>query len=179
MNISLKPGPIISIWLPGFALTMFVLLSLQHWDLLGLVGSSQSQSSINFWVVILVVSIAFVVGQFLDAARDIVLENFIFERFCGEVKWEFFFEANKESLENLEEWFYTWYEMDANLVVAIVVAAILGIAGQITINFLTWILMTVALVLFFMDAKELRTDTKKMIDKYYSYKKGSKTFQSK
>ncbi len=164
MNISLKPGPIISIWLPGFALTVFVSLSLQGWNLAGVVGP---EKSVGFWSVVAIIAISFVVGQFLDAVRDVVLENLVFDKICGKVKWEFFFEAKKESLDNLEDWFYTWYEMDANIVVAILVVSILGLFKEIPVNNLTWILMVIAAFFFFWDAKELRCSTKDMIDRYY------------
>jgi hypothetical protein len=168
MNISLKPGPIIAIWLPGFALTMFIVLSLSQWDLVGLVGEVQSKSGGSFWIMLAVIAIAFVVGQFLDAARDVILENLIFDRICGKVRWEFFFEGNKEKLQNLEEFFYRWYEMDANIVVAILLSAILGVFGLIHINILVGILMAFSLIFFFWDAKELRCATKEMIDRYYN-----------
>lgn len=170
MNISLKPGPIISIWLPGFALTIFVSLSLRGWDLIGSVGNAQPQIEVSFWNVVALMAISFVVGQFLDAVRDVVLENYVFDKLCGTVKWQFFFEAEKQLLDNLEEWFYTWYEMDANIVVAILIVAILGIFRQIPINLLTWILLGVSAFFFFRDALELRRSTKEMIDRYYEKK---------
>jgi hypothetical protein len=170
MNISLKPGPIISIWLPGFALTVFTLVSLQGWNLVGLVGHLQPDKSISFWFVIALMAISFVVGQFLDAVREVALENFVFDNICGKVKWEFFFEGSKKAIDNLEAWFYIWYEMDANMVVAILVAAILGLLKKIPINFLTGVLMTLAAFFFFWGAIQLRSSTKEMIDKYYEKK---------
>ncbi|MGO9480258.1 MAG: hypothetical protein ACLP05_00560 [Candidatus Kryptoniota bacterium] len=167
MNISLKPSPIIAIWLPGFAFTLFVLFSLNSWDFQKIISGQFVQGGISFWSVVVVIVISFIVGQFLDAVRDILLENLVFKHICGEVKWKFFFEAEEKYLEKLDEWFYTWYEMDANMVVAIVVAAVLDFLRQIHVNFLAWIIMVVATVFFFLDAKELRRDIKQMIDLYY------------
>ena len=142
---------------------------MQDWHVATLVGNSPDKG-ISFWVVAVVIAISFVVGQFLDAIREVILENFVFNRFCGEVRWEFFFEAKRESLENLEEWFYTWYEMDANLVVALVLAGIVGLIRGIPIYWLIWIgIIVVIAIIFFLDAKELRTYTKKMIDRYYQF----------
>ena len=167
MNISLKPSPIIAIWLPGFALTTFVILCWHNGDKVGLFGALQLDTSISFWPAIAIIVASFIVGQFLDAIRDILLENFVFEKLCGEVKWQFFFEAKKESLENLDEWFYSWYEMDANIVVGSFVAIILALSGKVSIDCFAWIIIVAALVFFFLDAKELRSDIKEMIDRYY------------
>src|ERR1035437_7825517 len=112
MNVSFKPSPVLAIWVPGFSLVLFVLLSLNRWDSLSLAHATSND--FGFWRAAIVVVFSFVVGQFLDAVRDVVLENHVFNRFCGEVKWQFFFEAPREKIDNLEEWFYTWYELDAN-----------------------------------------------------------------
>ena len=171
MNISLKPNPILAIWLPGFALTMFAIFFWHNGDKIGLLGDFQLMASISFWTVVVIITIAFIIGQLLDAARDIILENFVFEKLCGKLKWNFFFEADPALLEKVDEWYYLWYEMDANLVVAILIASILALVGKLSIDFFTWIAMAVALILFFCDARELRIEIKNLIDKYYKENK--------
>jgi hypothetical protein len=123
MNISFKPGLIVSIWLPGFALTAFLLIYIPNWNI--------SELALNTWIALGIFAVSFVVGQFLDSARDALLENFLFERICGQVRWEFFFEADKELIAKLEEWYYMWYVLDANILIAIILAAILGLTQQI------------------------------------------------
>ena len=145
---------------------MFLVLSLNDWNIPELLKTIQP--SIGFWAAVAFIAIAFVIGQFLDAARDVFLENLLFARFCGQVKWEFFLEAKKEAIENLEDWYYTWYEMDANIVMAILFASILGVFKLVSINCLTWILMLIVGFFFFYDAFELRLWTKKMVDHYYA-----------
>jgi uncharacterized membrane protein len=166
MNVSFKPSPVLAIWVPGFSLAVFVLLSLNRWEALSL--SQTSLPEFGVWRAIIVVVLSFVVGQFLDAVRDVLLENFVFDKFCGTVKWQFFFEAPKEKLENLEEWFYTWYELDANLFVGLIIAMLLCAFGKVPANRLTWVLMVAGALFFFVDALELRKWFRTLIDDHYN-----------
>lgn len=166
MDLSMKPSPVIAIWLPGFSLIMFVLLSLYEWSFTALVKNPGFDAVGLTLSGIVVLIIAFVLGQLLDAIRDAILENFLFERLWP-VRWEFFFEGPVDKINNLDEWYYTWYEFDANIVVAILVAIVLGIFNLILINPLTYVLMIIAMFFFFWDACELRHWTQKLIDEYY------------
>lgn len=74
MFFSLKPHPLISHWVPGFVVVLIISLSFYKWGPMDqveafkqLIGLSVFLSSLAFVV------IPFVVGQFLDAIRDLLV----------------------------------------------------------------------------------------------------------
>jgi hypothetical protein len=83
------------------------------------------------------------------------------------IRWDFFFECGTQELKNLEEWYYTWYEFDANLVIGMIL--ILAIGLFITTNppyLLTWFLV-ISIVALARDGWILRREIKRHVDDWF------------
>ena len=127
MNFSLKPNPLIALWVPGFLTVTVILLS-------GHVGGSlsvlNSITTLPFYAIGFMVIVAgFAVGEFLDTIRDVLWESFL-DHLCKgkfKIQWEFFFNGEERHIKNLEEWYYTYYELDFNL-----------FAGEVIVYLLSW-----------------------------------------
>jgi hypothetical protein len=65
---------------------------------------------------------AFVVGQILDAVRDTLWER-VFDRFRP-LNWKFFFKGKGEDIDKLEAWFFTYYVLDINLFLGLLIVII-------------------------------------------------------
>jgi len=70
MNFSLKPHPLVAQWVPGFMVLSFFLSVIYFQDGSALV-KTLNEVGTPVCVLILVV-MGFVVGQFLDASRDVL-----------------------------------------------------------------------------------------------------------
>jgi len=114
MNFSLKPHPLIAHWIPGTVVVVTGLLTWNDWNVsntLALVAGDASRATIS----ILVLSVAaFVVGEIIDALRDV--------REKEDVNWDFFFDASEDKIKRLNESYFTYYVLCKNLVWAIFVA---------------------------------------------------------
>ena len=128
MNFSLKPHPLIAHWVPGFVSTLITLLAIYNWDYSSLAQSVVPTGTSGAFNILLLAVIAFVVGQALDAIRDL-LEN-IWD-IWWEVDWPFFFHGDKEKLENLLESYFTYYVFDCNLSLGIIITIILNLFSVI------------------------------------------------
>lgn len=158
MNLSVKPQPLLAHWVPGFVILIVVLFSVCQWrfdQILKLMDSAGLAVAVTFAVV------AFVVGQFLDSVRDI-LDGFWHSIFKRKINWRFFFEGDSQQLQNLNEWFFTYYVLNANLVVGLLLVLLPG-SYLMTIpnSILTW--MWIAAGVFLVDAVFLRIEIQKLI----------------
>jgi hypothetical protein len=166
MNFSLKPNPLIAVWVPGFAsLSAFLYLG-WHEKVACLVHHPPSSALIGAFGFVMVV-FAFVVGDLLDAIRDFT--EYFCDRFFPKhsIKWNFFVAGKKEKVENLEEWFYTWYELDANLAIGILILLILSLFPIMPIPLWLTITLFIMMFIFGLSALLMRNEVKKEIETNY------------
>jgi len=140
MNLfSLKPHPLVAHWVPGFVVCLVLTLGRFDWSFqtlaIALSGGSTaatspssvpeaSASGATATISILVVTIlAFVVGEIIDAIRNI--------REDDRVRWDFFFWCKEQELTNMEESYFTWYAFDANMALGLVLAVGLLVLGKL------------------------------------------------
>ena len=74
----------------------------------------------------LVLLVSWVVGTFYDAFRNL-LEG-LWDNLCNnkwEVNWDFFFKGEPEKVHKLEEYYYAYYTLDANLAIGIALFAVM------------------------------------------------------
>lgn len=118
MNFSMKPHPLIAHWVPGFVVTLIILLSIYEWDYSSLANGVVPTGTSGTFNILALAVIAFVVGQVLDAMRDL-LENIWDIKW--KINWQFFFEGDKEKLEKLHENYFTYYVFNCNLSLGIII----------------------------------------------------------
>lgn len=163
MNFSLKPNPLIAVWLPGFA-TLLAIVFFQKAEYDQTLGKIISTTDSTFSAIALL-AFGFVIGNFLDAVRDI-LEELLFDK-LSRMNWAFFVSGREEHLRNLEEWFYTWYELDINLAIGTILFFILRCNA--IIEGPCW--FVIALIAFFLvlvvSAYFMRREVKEQIDRVY------------
>ena len=168
MNFSLKPHQLVAHWVPGFVvLTMWLLADVHHanthpnfiahWSKINtLVGSS--------FRVLLAAIVPFVIGQVLDALRNLI-EEWLDKK--EEIKWLAEFKLNETELNLFENTYFTYYVFSANLCIGLALGLLLILCLCIfpcdhALLFITAVLA--GIVLFFFDAKSLRGEIKKILD---------------
>ena len=162
MNFSLKPNPLIAVWVPGF-LTLTAILFIAYLNAsvaLEKLMTTVPHSFLAFWIIIA----GFAVGELLDAIRD--LSEYLWDRIC-KINWNFFFDADERHLRNLEEWYYTYYELDANLFLGILVTYVLAWLRLIRIDILPQCIMAIPTLIFLLGVISMRREIKNLIDDYY------------
>jgi hypothetical protein len=175
MNFSLKQYPLISHWVPGFFVVLIISLSAYKWGpedqmeaFKGLTGLPVFFSGLAFVV------IPFLMGQFLDAIRDL-LENRLDRK--SPINWDFFIEGDKDKLESFQEYYFIFYVFDWNLALGIILSIILFFSLWLLYFvhdppwkwlFVGLVVAAVGLFVFIWNAMSLRGEIKKYIDKYYA-----------
>lgn len=116
MNFSLKPHHIIAHWVPGFlvvfasAILCFLFLGLP----LGKICATGP--------LILFIISGVVAGQIIDAFRMVWIESARWwERCTAPVDWDFFFRTRDQRLQNLDDFYYVFYEFDVNCLIGIII----------------------------------------------------------
>jgi len=162
MNFSLKPNPLIAVWVPGF-LTLTAILFIAYLNAsvaLEKLMTTVPPGFLAFWIIIA----GFAVGELLDTIRD--LSENLWDRIC-KINWDFFFDADERHLRNLEEWYYTYYELDANLFLGILVTYVLAWLRLIRIDILPQCIMAIPTLIFLLGVISMRREIKNLIDDYY------------
>lgn len=99
---------------------------------------------------------AFVLGQLLDSIRDL-LERF-FDRWGEQVNWEFFFTADRAKVDRLDDFYFTYYVFNSNLVLPLLTFCLLAAGcGHWVMAFA----IAVAAAIVFLDARSLRGEIAK------------------
>jgi len=166
MNFSLKPNPLIAVWVPGF-LTLTAILFIAYLNGSGALEKLMTTvppSFLAFWIIIA----GFAVGELLDTIRD--LSEYRWDHICNgkyKINWNFFFDADERHLRNLEEWYYTYYELDANLFLGILVTYVLAWLRLIRIDILPQCIMAIPTLIFLRGVISMRREIKNLIDDYY------------
>lgn len=161
MNFSLKPNPLIAILLPGFTTLVAIIFFKQAESPLVTVIPNIDHTTFDM---ILIVTFGFVLGNFLDAVRD-VLEG-LFDM-VSPIKWDFFISGPKNYLQNFEEWFYTWYELDLNLVLGTILFFICRWKSIFNQHIGFIIALIIFLIILSVSAVCMRIEVKTQIDRVY------------
>jgi hypothetical protein len=103
MNFFLKPYPLISHWVPGFVVVLIISLLVYKWGPENQAAVKKLADLGQFFSALAFVVIPFVVGQFLDAVRDL-LENRWDRK--SKINWDFFIEGDKDELQSFQEYYF-------------------------------------------------------------------------
>jgi hypothetical protein len=171
MDTTIKPRPLIGEILPGFTVLGLFLFSyfrahLDHLD--QLIILIKDHSTIIILASGLVFILSWIIGDFFDALRETLIER-IFD--CWQpLWWDFFFQGKREKVDQVEDYYYSYYEVSINFTVAIVIFIICEPLFYCTSAFikpLPWyinLILFVVAIVFFLDARTLRCEIKKNLD---------------
>ncbi|MGD1046719.1 MAG: SET domain-containing protein-lysine N-methyltransferase [Bacteroidota bacterium] len=171
MNLSLKPHPLVAQWVPGFTLLCVIFfVAYLRCHILFLTVFNELGAPLSIFVAAV---IGFVIGQLLDATRDI-LEDVWDEKYPPAINWRFFFDGDSTKLKNLEEWYFTWYSLDANIAIALILFIPSNILLMINpelrmVGILVMSIVIISFVIFFRDASILRANIKSYISEQTPY----------
>lgn len=152
MNFSLSPHQLVAHWVPGFVLV--ILLPLLAADTYNAAFKPALPAGDTARGILFAV-LAFVMGQFLDAVRDIL--ECVWDRW-SKVNWDFFMHADAAQLEKLDRWYFTYYVFNSNLVVPLLFFTVGELMADHFVVFFGGLIVTVALV---WDAWSLRCEIAK------------------
>jgi hypothetical protein len=176
MERSLKPVPAMAQVLPGF---FFVAIVAGIWSYQHLAFLQEKVSGGAAAIAIFVLFLAaWIVGSFFDGLRN-VLED-VWDRGAGAAEkewWKYFLLGPPEKVEQLHEYYYSYYQLDVNFVSScvglIAVLWLMGCPFLASIVFLHPVslssasLFSLALVLvavvFWLDARALRKEMKQLV----------------
>jgi hypothetical protein len=169
MNFSLKPNPLIALWLPG---TLLVIIIVWTCPYITIQDKNIPKLFYDYWgslnvgiasLIIFILSlIGFMAGELLDSFRDII-EELILDKFEQyKINWDFFFEGDKEKITNLEEWYYTYYELDFNSVIAILFIIFLKVITVIQISWIIILILIIPIAIMLTDMKIMRGEIVKL-----------------
>jgi hypothetical protein len=177
MNLSLKPNPLIALWLPG---TLLVLTIAWTCPYITIQDKNISKLFYDYWgsinvglatLIIFIISLlGFIVGELLDSVRDIIEEHIIDRFKKHRINWDYFFEGDEKKITNLEEWYYTYYELDFNSTIGILIIFILKIFCIVQISWIIILILIFPLSIFFFDMKIMRGEIVRLTN---SEKKGA------
>lgn len=120
MNLSLKPHPLVSHWIPGMVFLMFVLLShckCDYSEFAHIYAKDASTASIS--ILILAIA-AFLIGEVFDVIRDLIGEMWLAKYQILEIKWDYLIYAEGDEVERFYDAFFTWYVVCANLAICLI-----------------------------------------------------------
>ena len=150
--MSFSPRQIAAHWVPGFMLLGLIFLDYTQGDKV----LAQSVQSWNITILLLAGGAGgFVVGNFLDALRDLSEE--LWDRLPGcEIKWKFLLEGDTEKVQRVDDYYFTFYVMSANLVIAILITGVVDLSYLHHFGCWTWWMLGIAAAVFLLDAARLR-----------------------
>jgi hypothetical protein len=174
MNFSWKPHQLIAHWVPGFIVVAMWILADVHYANLHSDGAHPYTAlwlKINAvigsgFAAVLVVVVPFVVGQFLDAARNWG-EDFPDRKPESEVKWRMLKYLTKDELAIFEDYYFMYYVFSGNLWIGLIIGyALPWLLGIFTKDhfWLFTIPTLVGIIIFRRDAHSLRREIKEFLD---------------
>ncbi len=161
MNISLKPHILISHFIPGFVFIVMSFSSYMNWKINLIVATLKDTPNTNIIIVSFVsIIIAFLIGEVFDSLRDL-LEEFPLNKIFSEVNWDFFFNADKEKIEKLNESYFTWYVFNLNSSLSLIGALLFTTLFINNPPFKIWAIVVIASLILFIDGIILRKEIAK------------------
>jgi len=157
MNLSPKVGPLVAELLSGLTGVFLIYIHLHGLSFKGI-------EDLPSGGIILLAVLAWISGTFFDVVRNLLFESVLDYITDEELNWSFFFKGDRERLANLESYFWSFYLLDADMMIAILLATLLSIFIPHGFLDLGWRfgLVSVALV-FGFDAISLRKEIKGLI----------------
>lgn len=146
---------------------MLGLLAITFWDETNRYFQDKQTPHVIFQAGFFVLA-AWITGTFFDAVR-----NGIIEEWSKELNWDFFFYAEKDKVAQFEEYWWAYYQLDADLVIAIVFFNVTLLIlhfcfGLALISWWPWLMAItiLAAIVFARDAWILREDIRRLIKGY-------------
>jgi hypothetical protein len=173
MRFSLKPHQLLAHWMPGFiVLAVFFLDDLYNGSgrfdrLIKAVTHSQTASNPDALdkaiVMLAFIAVAFAVGQFLDAARNL-MEWGVDRLRSHKVQWDQIMEMERDRLEVWDDYYFSYYVFDANLALGLAVLLIFQMCSLLHLARFCWIGFAVMMMVLAFDALGLRCEIKGILD---------------
>jgi hypothetical protein len=169
-----SPRQIALHWVPGFTLLVMIFFLIDGRNGGALTRSVQGW---NTGIVLLAAAAAgFVIGNFLDAIRD--FSELWLDRLPGcEINWDFLLEAAADKVEREDQYYFMSYVLSANLVLALLGAAIVDLSFfRYHFPWWVWVVFVVMLLVFGQDAWRLRCNiaenSRKLLEEARRNKRG-------
>jgi hypothetical protein len=137
-DFALRPTPLLGHWVPGLIVTALSMFWVRGPDGTLLISKVASFHSTTLIVLTLAV-LSYAVGELLDSLRDLAEDLVDWEpkehirwqwlaaalSWLGvaPLRWEFLVTANERHRANFEEWYFTYYLLDGNLAIGLLILA--------------------------------------------------------
>jgi hypothetical protein len=137
MSFSLRPHQLIAHWVPGFV----VLATIAAVISLGVYGMPMQEAwkLLDATAILAMAVGAFIVGQVIDAFRNVCLETRWDKRRDGNgkeqaINWDFFFSCTDQRLANLGTYYFDYYVFDVNIVIGIALSLVSAVVITVVTN---------------------------------------------
>jgi len=165
MNLAPKVGPLVAELLSGVSFLLIAYLAVHGVSFAGI-------DELSSGAIVVLVVLAWIIGTFFDLVRNLLEWVWDSPSFTEHpLNWRFFFSGKQSELENLEHYFWSFYILDADMAIAILLSVILSpfiayAKGGKTPCYLwvIWLLLVGIACLFIIDARLLRTEIKGLVD---------------
>ncbi len=101
---------------------MVVVLSHFHWNYKDFIAIYATDGFVVTVTIVLFSIAAFLIGEVLDSIRDLL--EWILDR-KSEVNWDYLVTAPRDQAEQFDNYYYTYYVLNFNLVLAFVVSSVM------------------------------------------------------
>jgi len=165
MNLAPTVGPLVAELLSGFTVVL-----LAYFDLCGF--HFEKLKDLPSAGLVVLVLLAWVLGTFFDLIRNLFEHVWDCSWFAERpLDWEFFFRGDEKELAKLEHYFWSFYILDADMVVAILSFLMLGrwvlsmtIGQAQTYSPILHLILFAIAMLFALDAMLLRWEIKELLN---------------
>jgi hypothetical protein len=161
MNLGPKVGPLVAELLSGIIALLIIYVAIHGLTFAGI-------DELSSGALVVLGFLAWILGTFFDLIRNLL--EWLWDR-KAPLNWSFFFRGDQKKLENLEHYFWSFYILDADIAVAILLSVFLSpfleilSAGTIrSYMWPIWFLLLGITFLFACDARLLRHEIKGLLD---------------
>jgi hypothetical protein len=149
MSFSLRPHQLVAHWVPGF----MSLLALQLWHPAVYERALASLPSDRVALTLVWIVSAVRGWTTADSLRDL-LECF-WDRWSEPVNWDFFFKADRAKVDQLDDFYFTYYVFNANLVLPLLAFCLVAAGSG---HYLLGVAIVLAVGILVCDARSLRKE---------------------
>ena len=171
MNYSLKSRTVIAQMLPGVFLiaalgliwVMAPTLTIPT-KLTTLLSTATTSTAVGAGLIALLFFLALVAGLLLDTVRELLERHWDSLGDKDSAWWDFFFTGDADKVGQLDEYYYSYYQLDANFTLV----SIILFFDLLYVDGLNWFLLCpiVVGVICFLDGRKLRKDLKRLVQEY-------------